>query len=442
MRWFDNRTTGGKVLVIGLISLGLMIPLAMLRSLISERQGMREQASATVAQGWGGEVVGGGPVLRIPVQSESRRTDGQVVHEVHQQYLLPERLEVTAQLSQAPSRHVGIYSVPVFTVHLKVSGSFRASDLRAAAEPGTQWQSAQLRLPLSEVRSLRELTGARFADQPLAFEPQRGGGFNGIEAAIDLSGLLAQAGVATPSSLASSELPFALDLVLAGSGSFALLPTAATTRLHLAGDWPDPQFQGAFLPAQYHLDEHGFDAQWQVLALNRSFSQGWMDDEVDGTRLKSAAFGVGLYQSVDVYQRSERAVKYALLFIALTFLSFFGWEKLSGFRVHAMQYLFIGLALSTFYLLLLALSEHLAFGISFWLAAAALVGLLGVYVAGFTESARRGAVVAALMSGVYALLYGLLLSEDYALLIGAIALFAMLAALMLSTRRLKWEEGG
>ena len=161
MRWFDNRTTGGKVLVIGLISLGLMIPLAMLRSLISERQGMREQASATVTQGWGGEVVGGGPVLRVPVQSESRRTDGQVVHEVHQQYLLPERLEVVAQLSQAPPRHVGIYSVPVFTVHLKVSGSFRASDLRAAAEPGTTYS-----VPFSSSVSTKGIQSLKVVPRP------------------------------------------------------------------------------------------------------------------------------------------------------------------------------------------------------------------------------------------------------------------------------------
>jgi inner membrane protein len=157
--------------------------------------------------------------------------------------------------------------------------------------------------------------------------------------------------------------------------------------------------------------------------------------------MASAAYGVNLFQSVDVYQRSERAVKYALLFIALTFLSFFAWESLARLPIHAMHYLFIGLALSTFYLLLIALSEHLPFWMSFWLGAAALVALLGFYVSGAMYSSRLGVIISAVMSLVYGLLYMLVLSENYALLIGAIALFAVLATIMIATRRLRWDSG-
>jgi inner membrane protein len=198
---------------------------------------------------------------------------------------------------------------------------------------------------------------------------------------------------------------------------------------------------GAFLPSLYAIDTHGFNAQWQVLALIRSFAQSWIDCQVDTNKMTSAAYGVNLFQSVDVYQRSERAVKYALLFIALTFLSFFAWESLGRLSIHAMHYLFIGLALSTFYLLLIALSEHLPFWLSFWLRAVALVALLGSYVRGAMDSIRLGVIISVVMTLVYGLLYMLVLSENYALLIGAIALFAVLAAIMLATRKLRWGMG-
>jgi inner membrane protein len=155
-----------------------------------------------------------------------------------------------------------------------------------------------------------------------------------------------------------------------------------------------------------------------------------------------SSFGVGLYQAVDIYQRGERAVKYALLFIALTFLTFFAWEQVTRNPLHPLQYLLIGFALSLFYLLLIALSEHISFAVAYVTAAAALVLLIGVYIAGALRSSRRGSVAGIAMSGVYALLYALVLSEDYALLLGAIVLFVALAAVMLVTRRIDWYRLG
>ncbi len=439
LRIFENSPQVGKLLVIGLIAIGLMIPLSMLRGLIAERQQMRDQAVASVAGGWGGELTAGGPILRVPFTTETKTPAGEVLRENHDLFILPNRLNIESQLEQQPSRHVGIYEVPVYIVRMKLTGSFRIADTLAAAGAinagdkavsgaGIAWNQARLRLPMSDVRSVRELSAASAAGRAMSFGPGTPRGFPGIESRIDLSQFTPEA-----------EFPFSIEIRVAGSHAISFLPTAATTQVHLDAEWRDPQFQGAFLPAAYRLGAPGFVADWQVLALNRSFSQSWADDQVDGARLRSAAFGVELYQSVDVYQRSERAVKYALLFIALTFLSFFGWEVGGKVRMHPVQYLFIGLALSTFYLLLIALAEHLAFGLSYWLGAAALVLLLGVYVAGALESTRRGALLAAVMSGVYALLYLLVLSESYSLLLGAIALFLVLAAVMLATRRQRWE---
>ena len=419
-----------KLVLMGIIVLGLMIPLTLLRGLVSERREMRDQAVATVAQGWGGELVLGGPILRVPFETERKGASAESIREVHDLFVLADDLNIEAHLEQAPPRRVSLYEVPVYTVKARLTGRFRMPVVRLAAGAGPYgWTKARLRLPLSDVRSVRQLVAASVGGRALQFEPSKSAGPAGIEAAIDLS-------LYAP----DAELPFTIELVLAGSRSMAVIPTASTTTLRLAADWPDPQFQGAFLPARYDVHAGGFAAQWQVLALNRSFGQSWVDNEISVERLQSSSFGVNLYQSVDVYQRTERAVKYALLFIVLTFLSFFGWEKLSDVRVHAMQYLFIGLALSTFYLLLIALSEHIDFAWSFWLGAGALVALLGSYVGGFTARASRGGVVAGLMVGVYAVLYLLVLSEDYALLLGSIVLFVALATLMLATRRIRWEE--
>jgi inner membrane protein len=162
---------------------------------------------------------------------------------------------------------------------------------------------------------------------------------------------------------------------------------------------------------------------------------------VDSNELLASAFGVGLYQAVDVYQRSERAMKYALLFIALTFMTFFAWEHMAKTRLHPLQYLLVGLALSIFYLLLIALSEHIAFAAAYWSAAAALIVLVGLYLAGAMRNRLHGGVAAALITSVYGVLYALVLSESYSLLIGAIVLFAALGTVMLVTRHVDWYGG-
>jgi inner membrane protein len=431
---FDGKPLTAKLSAIGLIVLGLMIPLSMLRGLILERSQMRNQAVETVAKGWGGSLAIGGPMLRVPFDVVRKSSTGEVSTRLHQFYILANNLEIEASIDHTMTRRIGIYEVPVYLVRVKLSGAFRMADVIAASAAGSygttifHWKDASIRLPLSDVRSIREFNSAAVGQHMLTFGPALAEGLPGVEARIDLSEMLE-----------NESMPFSAQLVLAGSQSLDFVPTAAVTRADLASDWPDPQFQGAFLPSQYSIDAHGFRAHWQVLALNRAFAQSWIDKEVEHAQFSNAAYGVELFQSVDVYQRSERAVKYALLFISLTFLSFFAWESLGKVRVHAVQYLLIGLALSTFYLLLIALAEHLPFWLSYWLGSAALVGLLGFYISSALHSARMGAIIAVVMTLVYGLLFMLVLSESYALLIGAIALFAVLATVMIATRKLRWD---
>jgi inner membrane protein len=406
----------------------------MLSGLLQERSGLREQAYAKVAQGWGGDLVVGGPLLRIP--TERRVDDGHEIRiERRDLYLLPAQLAIDADVRMEPEpRMVGIYAVPVYLAQVRLAGSF---DLAALApqigQPGVTylWNEARLRLPLSDVRSLRNIERARLGTTELQFAPAARGIYVGIETPVDPA-IFAQAGAVN----------FDLRATLAGTRNVSVLPVGSTTAVTLHSDWQHPSFQGAFLPATRSISAAGFEAGWQILELNRSYRQVWLEGEVDDAALLASAFGVGLYQPVDAYQRSERAIKYAVLFIALTFLTFFAWEQVSGNPVHPLQYLLVGVALSVFYLLLIALSEHIAFILAYAISAVALVALIGFYLAGALRSRARGSLAALLMSLVYGVLYVLILSEDYALLLGALVLFAALAGVMVATRHIDWYRGG
>lgn len=416
--------------MIGAIVLGLLIPLALLKSVITERTQLRETAYTKVAQGWGGGLTIGGPMLVVPVE-RSVSVDGRIRRVRNELYLLPSQLDIDIQLKLDPEpRYVGIYKVPVYLSTIDIRGEFAAAapkPLLDNEEATYLWEQSSLRLPLSQVRSLREVRLAQFAGQTLKLAPAAPGVYRGVDSAVDLTGM-------TNGQAAS----FHFQTVIAGSRDFNIMPVGSETEVTLQSDWPHPSFQGAFLPVERSISDDGFQARWQVLELNRSYPQAWLGSDMNEPMLEESAFGVGLYQAVDIYQRGERAIKYAVLFIALTFLTFFAWEQVSRLRIHPLQYLLIGLALSVFYLLLIALSEHIAFLWAYLVAAIALVTLIGVYVAGALRSRSRGTVAAGAMAAVYGLLYVLVLSEDYALLLGAITVFVGLAAVMLVTRKIDW----
>ncbi|WP_129782087.1 cell envelope integrity protein CreD [Peristeroidobacter soli] len=430
MRIVESGSVTFKAVLIGVIVLLLLMPLEMLRSVVTERAGLREQAYQRVAEGWGGELTVGGPMLIVPTERKAiiDNVERTVRRDV---YLMPAKLDGAVQVKLDPQpRYVGIYAVPVYLSTLRLQGDFDFVSLRPQLEQtGVTylWSQSRLRLPISSVRSLREIQHATFAGQPVKLGPATPGVHMGIEARVDLSQLQQ-----------SPTAAFDFGTVVAGSRAVSLLPLGGTTTVSMSSDWPHPSFQGAFLPSERTITANGFSARWQVLELNRSYGQVWQEGEVTDDALRQSSFGVSLFQPVDIYQRGERAVKYAVLFIALTFLTFFAWEQVTRNRLHPLQYLLVGLALSMFYLLLIALSEHISFALAYVTAAAALVLLIGLYLAGALRSAWRGVVAGAAMSLVYGLLYMLVLSEDYSLLLGSIILFAALAAVMLATRRVDW----
>lgn len=426
-----TQSTTFKVLGIGLLALLMLIPLAQVQGLIGERTALREQAVATIAQRWGGQQQLGGPVLAVPKRIRAPTNTGWIMLE-STEILLPDQLDIRGTL--APEmRQYGMYATPVYTAELKLSGHFLAADIKAlgGAETTYLWDHAELRLPVSDVRGIRRVSALKFAGAEYHFGPGSGG--VGTTNAIALPADIHQ--------LVGERYPFELDMTLAGTQSLELLPLAKRTEVRLSAPWTDPSFDGAFLPADRRVDNNGFEARWQVLDLNRSFGQHWQQDAEHSQNLSAAAFGVALYQPAGVYQRNERAGKYGVLFIALTFVAFFLFEVLKKLRVHPVQYLLVGLALTTFYVVLLALSEQIGFGCAYLVAAVAVVALVAGYAGAVLRARRAGLILGAALALVYALLYGLIVSEQYSLLMGALALLAVVAVLMYLTRKVDWYVG-
>lgn len=265
-----------------------------------------------------------------------------------------------------------------------------------------------------------------------------------------------------PLDSAERQIPFAFNLDLNGSSSLGFLPMGKVTEVSINAPWTTPSFTGAFLPDTREVNEAGFSARWKVLHLNRNFPQAWKGNQYyfslselastedmlmppalrGGSEIKPGqqnfAFGVNLLMPVDQYRKSMRSVKYAIMFISLTFLTFFFVEILNRKRIHPIQYLLVGLALCIFFALLLAISEHTAFNLAYILSALAVTALIGIYVSAVFKSRKLTAMLSLLLVLMYGFIFTLLQLEDYALLIGSIVLFIILAVVMYISRRIDW----
>jgi len=428
-----------KATMIGILTLLMLWPLSRVESLVNERQARQAQAYEVIAAGFGGAQVLGAPILSADTQektvivdaathlSTETWVDGAPIH------LLPDDVQIT-NIVMVEARNKGIYSIPVYVSKVTMTGEFKADAiaglLRANPEMKVLPARVVIRVPLSGVKYLRTLRRFEVDGRSLRAAGGEFAGIAALSAPIDLQTL-------SP----ARPVGFRLEFDIAGSDSLHFLPLASHTAVNAQVAWPHADFDGAFLPISHDINARGYSATWEVLDLNRAIPQTWRGSSVTNSALLATAFGVRLFQPSNIYTQNYRAVRYGILFIAITFVCFFAWEHLArGVRLHPMQYLLVGLALATFYLLLLALSEHIGFAASYAVAAAALVALITAYIAGATKSRKSAFGIGAALAATYGVLYVILLSEDYALLFGSLLLFGILAALMLATRRLDWSR--
>lgn len=229
-----------------------------------------------------------------------------------------------------------------------------------------------------------------------------------------------------------------LELRLDGSRMLSVVPVGDDTHIALRSSWPHPSFSGAFLPNERRVDAQGFDARWAVSSLASDAQRQLRNDGA----VESQAVTVSLVDPVDTYTQADRASKYGVLFVLLTFVGFILFELIKSLRIHPLQYLMVGLALAIFFLLLISLSEHIAFWKAYLVSAVACIGLQAVYLANVLGHWKRGLGFAALLTVLYGALYGLLVSENNALLMGSLLLFVILALAMWVTRRVDWYALG
>lgn len=414
--------------LIGCIVL-LSLPLMMVRELINERADYRSEVVDAIEQSTSGSQKLAGPLIAIPITETLTRMENQ--KEVSYQrswvyYWLPESLAVAGKQT-VESRRVGIYSGQVWHNALQIKASF--DPLRLAALRKTNIVLGQPRLVVSvgDARGIGAIHAPEVNGNVLSVEP--GLGISGDGAGIHMP-MPALAEDNKP-----LEIAFSLDLN--GTGEFSLVPLGRNSELQLTSNWPHPGFLGSFLPTQREVSAAGYRAHWQSSWFANDMGSYFKDDmEIPWSRLP--AFSADVMSLADQYQLTDRATKYAILLIGLTFMAFFVFESLTRRPLHPMQYLLVGLSLVLFYLVLLALSEHIGFTAA-WLAASLSGAVMnGIYLQAVLRGWRNSLLFVAALLLLDGVMWFLLHSEDSALLLGTGVLALALSVLMFLTRRVDW----
>lgn len=436
-----------RLAVLVALALLLLIPLSMVRGLVSERQERAGEVHREIVGKWGEAQTLEPPILSVPWVRDTPQKDGKILHEESWTRLFPESLAVDAEL-ETQVRKRSLFEVPVYTAAIDFKG-FWNLDAIADASPGTgwtpQWARAVVSIDPGQARSLARTPGLELDGHAAA-----------------LSATLPAGGVANrhlhaPIALTAEGrrvLSFRLQVVQRGSDEIGFVPAAGTTQVRIRSDWASPSFQGSFLPDHSTISATGFDAAWSVSSLNMDFPMVWSDTPspisrvggdvtgsgVETTHADPSTLSVSLLEPVDGYDSVDRSLKYGSLVVGLAFLALFLFEAFLDRALHPVQYGLIGLALALFYLLTLSLSEHLGFDIAYAIAASSTTGLVTGYAASALAGWKRGAILGTGLVVLWAFLYTLLKAEDWALLMGSTGLFLILALVMWLTRRIDWNR--
>lgn len=428
--FFHNTSKSLKATTIGFLVILLLIPMWMIEDLIRERQSTQNEAILEVSNKWSSSQRITGPILSInftPPVIENGKITGSYNRYIT---LLPEELSIDGKLV-TETRRRSIYEVNVYQSEIILAGIFTVDELSKKEKNLSYFHlnKVNLNVGISDLRGISEQITLKWNDTTYIFES----GINGNE--------ICDSGVSTwvdASTLTTGKITFEIKIKLKGSESISFTPVGKTTKVNLVADWNTPSFGGSYLPEKYEVTNTGFTAQWQVLHLNRSYPQLFDNTDNHIQQIFNSAFGVNLKVPVEQYQQSMRTAKYAILIIALTFIVIFFVEVMDKKQFHALQYLLVGLALCLFYTLLLSMSEHINFSISYLISALLTIGLISLYVLGSMKSKRPAFIIGGLLSLLYLYVYILIQLETLALLAGSLGLFVILAVLMYFSKKINW----
>lgn len=423
-----------KIATIVIITVLLLIPTSMIKSLIVERETTQNNAISEVSSKWGEQQTISGPIISIPYYRYSKEYSSSDLKENYNQYkeyihILPTQLNISGKINPE-KRNRGIYEIVVYNSILNISGTFNKIDLASIdVDPeNLMLDKAEFVVGINDLRGIEKQVVLNWNNKNIPFNP----GVSSID--VVKSGINA---LLTINPNDSSTYNFSLNLDLKGSQLLYFTPVGKVTDINLSSEWPNPSFNGAFLPDGREVTEKGFKANWNVLHLNRNYPQIWVNNTHS---IKNSAFGIDLLLPVDNYQKSYRSIQYAILFIGFTFLVFFFIEVLNKVFIHPIQYILVGIALIVFYTLLLSISEHLKYNFAFILSALATLILIAGYVLAILKSGKLTLLISGILTIMYTFIFVIIQLQDYSLLIGSIGIFLILGLVMYFSRKIDWYD--
>jgi inner membrane protein len=414
-----------RMVLVVVLTLVLLIPQMMIESLVTERQERRDSVVKEVNEKWGKDQTFTGPVLVLPFQRMKKDDKGKTYTEQDQIILLPKVL--TAEINMHPEvRYRSIFETVLYSSAISVQAEFSLEPIQklSASTDMIQWNDVSLVLGISDLKGIHDTVAIQWEGKPVTATP------GVIAHDIIPSGLSAGVKLSPSQNVYKCELHLSLN----GSSDFQVIPVGEQTAVKIEGNWGNPSFSGEFLPLERTVSQESFQAVWKILNLNRAFPQAFFAGQY---KVESSAFGVKLLVPIDEYQKTMRTTKYAIMFIVLMFVAFFISEILSSRAIHPIQYSLIGFALLLFYVLLLSLSEHLLFFVSYLIASLSVISLVTLYTRSMLGR-LNSLVLGGILIALYGFLYVIVQAQDYALLFGSCGLFLALAAVMYLTRRIDW----
>ncbi len=445
-KWTDNVLI--KVIIIGFLILVLMIPSMMINELVRERSSRKNEVTNEVSSKWGQLQTVIGPYIVIPYMEEVKYANQLSEWKEQRLFYFPQTLEINGKINPAVKKR-SIFKVMLYESDLNIQGSFSYPDLNALKIDADKvlWDKASLYLSITDLSGIGARVNLQLGDTLIPMTAA-------VPVGLQLpSGLMCN----LPDDVAKNEkLDFTILLSLKGSQGIYFSPVGGSNKVKLTSSWPSPKFEGQFLPDTSTTSAKGFNAEWNILDINRQIAQQWTENNpqvfqnvnpnrytdpymYDNTSNNKPVFGVELLDTVDHYTKNARTVKYAFLLITLTFAVYFFCEVLKKQKVHPLQYGLVGAALVIFFILLLSLSEHLGFDPAYFIAASATILLITLYSRSIFSEKKYAMVAGGLLVVLFGFIYIILQLEDYALLAGSLALFVIIALIMYLTRKVKWS---
>lgn len=441
--WLRTSITA-RMIIVGLLIMVLLIPLTYVNLLIEERAFRQQDVIREINGKWGNEVIMYGPILKVPYKSYSEtstyneKTDTYIKEtktHTNYAYIFPETLDANLDV-KSKSIYLGNFESAVFTSKVQLTGGFNSIDLTSKdiQNEDILWDKASVIFKTTNLKGIKTEMQIEVNGTSYAYETNF---IDGKSYGTHLDEL--ETGFINEETL-KEDFQFNMNVTYDGSKQIQLIPVGKTTTMDMVSNWADPGFIGNYSPNDEtrSISKNGFKVDWKVLSINRAFSQTYFNKIPN---LNQFAFGTKFVILVDEYQKSERSAKYGFLVIGLTFLLFFLIQTLSKINIHPFQYLMIGLALIMFYTLLLSISEHSNFLKAYLIAGISVVALITLYSRSILKNIKFPIFIGISLSALYAFIYVIIQLENYALLVGSIGLFVILAIVMYVSRKIDWNNG-